>query len=411
MLAGKGVINSAMQTSEKIPQGEIRRRVQNFQSLLAQENLDGAMILQNVDIYYFSGTIQPSMLFIPVEGSPILMVLKNYSRARQESYLDTVVAVQKKNQVPGIIQDLGFGKLAALGLEMDVVPAFLYLWLQDNFPGCHLMDVSKAIRRQRMLKSTYEIDQIKKTAPILDKGYAHLKEIMAVGITELEIDGNLALLARRHGHMGILRMRGWNQEMTYAHVLSGDSGAVVSFLNSPHGGSGTTAAMAQGAGYRRIQENEPIGIDYGVGVSGYVGDQFRTFVIGRLPNELEKAHACAVEILALLADAAQPGMSCSDLYQLAHGKAVGAGLGDFFMGTAEGQVAFIGHGLGLEIDELPIIGPRSTEKLQPGMVVALEPKFVFPGKGVVGLEDDYVMTTGGLERITLTEQTLIRVGV
>jgi len=396
-----------MQISDKVPRQEIQRRVQNFQLFLKQEALDGAMILQNVDIYYFSGTIQPSMLFIPVEGSPVLIVFKNYPRARQESSLNTVITAQNKAQVPQIIKDFGFGKPATLGFEIDVVPAFLYLWLQNAFPGCRLRDVSKAIRQLRMLKSTYEIDQIKKTAPILDKGYNHLKDIMAVGMTELEIDGNLALLARRHGHMGILRMRGWNQEMTYAHVLSGASGSVVSFLNSPHGGSGTTPAMAQGAGFRRIRQNEPIGIDYGVGVNGYLGDQFRTFVIGRLPNELEKAHACAVDILALLVREAQPGMLCSDLYHLAHSKAAKAGLADFFMGTAEGQVEFIGHGLGLEIDELPIIGLHSTDKLQPGMVMALEPKFVFPGKGVVGLEDDYVMTTGGLERITLIEQALI----
>lgn len=398
-----------MQIIDRLPQKEIQRRIRGLQSALAEADLDGAIILQNVDIYYYAGTIQPAVLFIPVEGSAVLIVLKNLPRASLESGLDTVMAARSRNEVPGMIADLGFGTPESLGIEMDVLPTFLYLWLQDNFPKCRFMDISKAIRRQRMIKSPYEIDQIKKTGPILDKGYAHLRGIMAVGMTELEVDGNLALLARRNGHMGILRMRGWNQEMTYAHVLSGDSGSVVSFLNSPHGGSGTTAAMAQGAGFRRIQKSEPIGVDYGVGVNGYVGDQFRTFVIGNLPTEMEKAHAVAVDILTMLAEEARPGMPCAHLYQLARSKAVDAGLGDFFMGTAEGQVEFIGHGLGLEIDELPIIGPRSEEKLQTGMVMALEPKFVFPGKGVVGLEDDYVMTTAGLQRITLTQQSLISI--
>jgi Xaa-Pro aminopeptidase len=125
-----------------------------------------------------------------------------------------------------------------------------------------------------MIKSAYEIEQIKKAAAILHTGYTEIKKIIRAGLTELEIDGHLAMIARREGHMGMMRMRGWNQEMTYAHVLAGDSGSVITFLDSPHGGTGNTPAMAQGAGFRRIKTNEPIGIDYGVAVNGYVGDQF-----------------------------------------------------------------------------------------------------------------------------------------
>jgi Xaa-Pro aminopeptidase len=234
-----------------------------------------------------------------------------------------------------------------------------------------------------------------------------LKEIIREGMTELEIDGHLALIARREGHMGILRMRGWNQEMTYAHVLSGESGATVTFLDSPHGGRGNTPAMAQGASSRKIGRNEPIGIDYGVGINGYLADQFRTYVIGDLPAELMRAHDCSVEIHSLFVKEAKPGVSCSDLYRLALKVAEKAGFGEQFMGHGEGRVRFIGHGLGLEIDEYPVLAPRFDQKLEPGIVIALEPKFVFPGKGVVGLEDDYLVTSTGVERLTLTDQTVI----
>ncbi|HBF42315.1 MAG TPA: hypothetical protein DDW42_01555 [Desulfobacteraceae bacterium] len=227
-------------------------------------------------------------------------------------------------------------------------------------------------------------------------------------MTELEIDGWLGLIARREGHMGILRMRGWNQEMTHAHVLSGKSGSEVSYLNSPHGGTGTTPAVAQGAGNRSIRKNEPIGIDYGVAVNGYTGDQFRTFVIGNLSKTLERAHDCSRDIHCLLVGEAKPGVRCEDLYNLAVDEAASRGYGDFFMGHGEGHVKFVGHGIGLEIDEYPIIAPRSEYKLEVGMVIAIEPKFIFPGKGVVGLEDDYLVTSSGLERITLTDQILMR---
>ena len=388
-----------------VPEEEIRQRIERFQAYLLSRNLQGALLFQNVDRYYFSGTIQSSILFVPAEDRPVLMVQKGYGRARIESPLENLVPIKDRGAIKDVLASF---RLEKAGLELDVLPAYLYLWLQEAFPGCRWEDVSPGIRKLRMIKSPYEIDRIRKAACILHCGYTELAEILHEGMTELEIDGHLALIARREGHMGILRMRGWNQEMTYAHVLSGESGAVVSFLDSPHGGSGSTPAMAQGAGFRKIKKDEPIGVDYGVGIDGYLADQFRTFVIGDLDPELRKAHDCSARIHRLFAETAKPGTSCADLYKPAVEEAAKAGLADFFMGYGEGRVKFIGHGVGLEIDELPLIAPFFDRKLEPGMVIAFEPKFVFPGKGVVGMEDDYLVTQSGMERITLTEQELIR---
>jgi Xaa-Pro dipeptidase len=394
---------------DKVPKPEIEGRIRALQSVLNRENLDAAFILQNVDIYYFSGTLQRSVLFIPREGNPVLVAIKSYQRAKEESPLSNVVPVGKSNGIVPILREYGFTEMGTLGLEMDVLPTNLFLQYQRYFPGSRWVDISPQIRRLRMIKSLYEIEQIKKATAILDKGLKEIRGVICEGMTELEVDGHLALIARREGHMGILRMRGWNQEMTHAHVLAGESGAVVSFCDTPHGGPGNTPAMAQGAGFHRIGRNEPIGIDYGVGVNGYVGDQFRTFVIGSLPEHLEKAHECAATIHDLLTREGKPGISCSELYHMAEAEARSAGYEEFFMGHGEGKVKFIGHGLGLEIDEFPIITPDFPETLKEGMVIALEPKFIFPGLGVVGLEDDYLVTPSGLERLTLTDQTIMTI--
>jgi Xaa-Pro dipeptidase len=393
---------------EKVPPQEIHQRLTRFQTHLAAHDLGGALLFQNVDLFYFSGTIQSSVLFIPAEGDPILMVQKGLQRAKEESSLKTILAVNGKGRLVETLHDRGIQRMEAVGLEMDILPAHLYLWLVESLPQCRFLDVSGIIRRQRMFKSIYETDQIRKAASILHQGFMEIQPFIKEGVSELEIDGRLGLIARREGHMGILRMRGWNQEMTYAHVLSGDSGSVVTFLNSPQGGSGNTPAMAQGASFRRIRKNEPIGIDYGVGVNGYLADQFRTFVIGELPSDLEKAHRCSKEIHELFLREAKAGVACPEFYAMSRDLASRAGLGDYFMGHGEGQVRFIGHGLGLEIDEFPVIAPNFEEELAEGMVLAFEPKFVFPGKGVVGMEDDYVVTSSGVERITLTEQELVR---
>ncbi len=393
--------------TNKVPGLEIENRVIRLQSVIKSMELDGVFIMQNVDIFYFSGTIQTSVLFIPDQGQPVMMALKSIERAKDESPLEQIIPIESRQNIPDVLADLGIGSLRSVGLEIDVLPAYLYLWFRNTFKGCNFVDVSCAIRKVRMIKSLYEIDQIRAAASILHKGFVGIAGIIREGMTELEIDGHLGLIARKEGHMGIMRMRGWNQEMTYAHVLSGDSGSVISFLNSPQGGTGTTPAMAQGAGFRKVRRNEPIEIDYGAGMNGYLADQSRTFVIGKLSKELERAHDCSKHILSCIVQKAKPGILCSELYHLAVEKAAENGYKDVFMGYGEGKVKFIGHGVGLEIDEFPLLAPHFDQELMEGMVIAIEPKFVFPGKGVVGLEDVYLVTGNGLERLTLTEQKLM----
>ena len=394
---------------EKVPKEEIGERSKRFQDILKRRGLDGALILQNVDIFYLTGTIQRSILWVPQEGPPLLMAIKSHQRARDESPLKEVIPIKNRQEIWSVIGKYGHRDTGSIGLELDVLPTSYYLWLQKALPRARWADVSHDIRKLRMIKSPYEVDQIRRATAILDKGLHEIRGLIHEGMTELEVDGYLAYIARREGHMGILRMRGWNQEMTYAHVLSGESGAVISFGDTPAGGVGATPAMAQGAGFRRIRTNEPICIDYGVGINGYLSDQTRTFVLGELPETLQRAHDCSRTIHQVLCGEARPGVSCEHLFRLAEGLAKEAGFEHYFMGHGEGKVKFIGHGIGLEIDEYPILTASFPEMLQEGMVFALEPKFIFPGQGVVGIEDDYLVTASGLERLTLTDQEVMKV--
>lgn len=392
-----------------VPPTEIERRIQNFQKWLLSKEMDGAFILQNVDVYYFTGTAQRSILFVPSIGEPLLMVTKSFWRAQNESPLKQIISLKKKAAVWSILADFGHRTFKRVGLELDVLPAAQYLWFHRELSQTEWVDISPGIRKLRMIKSAYEVNQIRRATALLDKGYRDIQRLIKVGMSELEIDGLLSYLARKEGHMGVMRMRGWNQEMTYAHVLSGESGAAVSCGETPAGGVGNTPAMAQGASGRHVGINEPIYIDYGVAINGYVSDQTRVFVMGKLDETLAKAHACAKEIIETIEADTRPGVFCDQIFEWARKIAANRGLEDHFMGHGEGKVKFIGHGIGLEIDELPVIAPGFKMPLQEGMVFALEPKFVFPGKGIVGIEDDYLVTAGGLERLTLTDQAVIRV--
>ncbi|MFC1871044.1 M24 family metallopeptidase [Chloroflexota bacterium] len=394
---------------ELTPRGEIQSRTTLFQASLRDNGLEWAIITQNADLFYLSGTIQNCYLFVPAEGEPLLAVRGNLDRALQETGLNKVAPLKNIKHSATVLSDFNYTLRGRVGLEMDVLPVKYYFDLCREFPEADFYDVTEIIRKVRMIKSDYEISQIRKGCDILNQVMREAQQSIRPGMTELEVDSFLGALARRLGHQGRLRMRGYNQEMFYAHVLSGETAAIPSFLAAPLGGMGTTPAIAQGASYNTIVENQPIIIDFGVGINGYVTDMTRTFVIGNLPPELQQAYEFTVMVKNFMEEWVIPGRSCSSLYKevlnLVHQK----GYQDSFMGWKEKQVAFVGHGIGLEIDEYPLIAPSFHHEFQRNMVFAFEPKLVFPGKGAVGVEDDYVVTETGVERITTYSDQLLTV--
>ena len=132
----------------------------------------------------------------------------------------------------------------------------------------------------------------------------------------------------------------------------------------------------------------------------------RVFSVGRLSEKAYSAHRTALDIKAAAEVAMRPGLACSELYSLAIGMVEKAGLTDYFMGTRQ-QAKFVGHGIGLEINEPPVLTPRSKDALQPGMIIAFEPKFVIPGVGAVGVENSYLITDTGAEKLTHFEEEII----
>ncbi|MBC8273913.1 MAG: aminopeptidase P family protein [Chloroflexi bacterium] len=394
---------------ECTPQEEILSRIARFQELLQGNDIAGALISQNADLFYFAGTIQPSSLFIPAQGEPVLAVQGNLDRALDESRLGQIVPLKNSHQLDQALSDFNYSIRGRVGLEMDVLPVRHYFVLCQDFPEADFLDISELIRKVRMVKSEYEILQIRKAAEILNQVMGEAQRSIRPGMTELDVESILGALARRLGHQGRLRMRGYNQEMFYAHIFCGKTAALPSFMKTPLGGSGTTPAIAQGASFNTIAENEPLVIDFGVGINGYVTDMTRTFVIGELPQELAKAYSFAKEVKDFMEHWVRPGRYCSLLYEQVIELAHEGGYQDYFMGYKEHQVPFVGHGLGLEIDEYPLIAPNFHQEFQENMVFAFEPKLVFPGVGAIGVEDDYLVTRTGVERLTTYDDQVLTI--
>ena len=248
----------------------------------------------------------------------------------------------------------------------------------------------------RSVKSPYEIDLITRAAGFSDMVAAYARETIRPGMSELELAGLVEGYARKLGHQGIVRMRLWGSEMFYGHLMSGPSAAVPSYLASPTGGAGANPAVAQGSGSSPILPNQPILLDYVFAMNGYISDHTRIFAVGSLPDDLLAAHESMLKLQGVIQKEAKPGVSGGYLYDMAVHLAAEMGYADNFMGADDQRIRFIGHGVGLELDEFPFLAKGQTMPLEQNMVIALEPKLIFPGRGVVGIENTHIVTQQGL---------------
>ncbi len=388
------------------PKAELEQRVAKLQEVLRQSGIEGAVIVQNADLFYFTGTIQRSHLFVPSEGKPLLLVKKNLERAQEESSLEMIIPLDSLKKLKAVLQSHGYGPFKNLGFEMDVLPANQYLHYQKLFAPAEIVDVSPLIRAVRMVKSPYELEILRDVAKLHYEIYSLVKDNLQEGISELELSAIIAAASREKGHSGLMRVRAFNEELFYIHLLSGRN-TVPSYFDGSVGGKGVSPAFAEGSCDKPIGRNEPVLVDFDFVYDGYMLDQTRVFCLGRLPEHLVQAHGAAVDILKELEKMAKPGVPCEKLYHHAMELAGDSGYGKHFLGFPD-QVKFVGHGVGIELDELPVIAHGFSTPLEEGMVFALEPKFVFPD-GAVGVENTYLVTKDGLEKLTVFEEGIIYV--
>lgn len=367
---------------------------------MAAEGIDAALIVQKADLFYFSGAAQDAHLFVPVEGAPHLMVRQSYERAVADSRLEHISEVGRLSDVKaGVIAGCG-GEPRQLGMELDILPVNNCRAYEELFPQTCIVDVSPLVKRVRMIKSPYELEFIREAARLADAMYAEVRNFLREGMPEIELAGLIESYFRSHGHHGLVRVRSFNQEVVYGHLMAGPNLAVPSCAVGPTGGTGTNPSLPQGAGFRPIARHEPIGIDYASAAGAYLSDQTRIFFIGEPPEKFVRIHETALAIQRAIVEKTVSGTRAEELYDLAVMMAREAGLENGFLGWPR-PVSFVGHGFGLELDELPVIGRKSTAVLEPGMVLAFEPKFVLPGEGMIGIENAYVVTEAGAERLTL----------
>jgi Xaa-Pro aminopeptidase len=384
---------------------ESKARIQRLQVELGKQNLDGALITHPIDLFYFSGTRQNGALWIPVDGNAKLMVRKSLSRARIEAEIGDIIPFPSSKIFAAALPD----DIATIGLTFDVLPVQQFNYYQKLLPNVNLRDISTINRELRSIKSDAEIAIMHRGGEQLCNVFAQIPEFLKKGAREVDVAAEFEMRLRKAGGEGYVRMRAFNQELFQGLTVAGKNGCTPGFFDGAVTGHGMSKASPHGASSKTIQENEPVLIDYTGVFEGYILDMTRMFVVGHMPEELNAAFKVSLAIQKAVSAAMLPGAVCSDIFELAWQMADDAGFGGCFMGAPGEQAKFVGHGVGLELDEMPVLARGFDVPLQLNQTIAVEPKFVFQDIGVVGIENTFVVTEGGGGRLTPLDDKLVEI--
>ncbi len=384
------------------PKSELQDRITKLMNLMAKEGIESSLIVHRPDLFYLTGTAQRGYLFLSLERPPLLLIRSFIGRAKEESSLDNIVELPSTKRLPEIIKEyLGRGP-TKLGLELDVMPYKDFCFFRDLFEGVEILDVSPLILEIRKVKSTWEIARMKEVAHLSRMTFEYIIKNIRPNISEVGFAGEFEAFARRHGHAGKLRVRDWLTEGYTFHILSGHATGMVGVLDSPMSGIGTSPAFPCGASLKELRPFEPIMIDLNLMLNGYHFDETRMFALKGMPEGAMRLSMAAIDIQEEVLSIAKVGIPISELYQKAWEVAKRLKVEEEFLGLPGYKTRYIGHGIGVELVEPPILSENSNELLLEGMVFALEPKLVSQKGFGAGVESIFLVRENGAEVLSET---------
>lgn len=380
---------------------ELKLRWNKIQQNMSDVHADGLLICDNVNLYYVSGRIFRGYCYIPVKGEPIFFVRRPLGLNGTQ-----VVYIRKPEEIGEYLQKNGIAFPDKLLLESDSISYSDYKRYETIFIPKEVLNGTALLRRCRSIKTPYEIDLIRRSGELHAKAYETIPSLYRKGMTDVEFSIELEHECRKLGSLGIFRIFGQSMEIFMGSVLAGDNADTPSPYDFAMGGAGLDVSLPVGCNGTVLTEGMSLMVDMGGNFTGYMTDMTRTYAIGSVQELALKAHETSIAIHQAIAAKARPGVAAKDLYELAAEMANDARLSDYFMGHRQ-KAGFIGHGVGIEINEAPVLAPRSRDILAEGMVFALEPKFVIPGTGALGIENTYAVTADGVEKLTVCKEELI----
>ncbi|RHJ81492.1 Xaa-Pro peptidase family protein [Parabacteroides sp. AM08-6] len=381
---------------------DLQLKWSRMQQAMQKINADGCLLSVDVNLYYTTGLIYSGYFYLPAEGEPWFFIKRpNGLKGKNVEY------IRKPEQMAELFASRNIEMPKRLLLEADELTYNDYMRLQTIFNPKETVNATTLMRTIRQIKTPHEIELFRISARQHAKTYSEIPECFHPGITDLEFQYEIERRMRKNGSIGLFRAFGANMDIFMGSILAGENAESPSPFDFALGGNGMDSSCPLGANGTVLKDGTAIMVDMAGNYTAYMTDMTRVFSVGKLTDLAYRAHQTALFIQSEIENLARPGVPCAELYDIAVKIAENEALSPYFMGTKQ-QAKFVGHGIGIQINELPVLTPRSKEVLAPNMVFALEPKFVIPGVGAVGIENSFLVTDTGLEKLTIFKEEIIQ---
>ena len=381
---------------------EADRRLGRVRQAMLDNHISELLISDNANVYYLTGRVFRGFVFISLDiDSPIYFVRRPASLSGGNVY-----AIRKVEEIPAILSSLGLANPTRVALELDTTPYSAVCRVMAAFAMPELQpNGSPVMRAARSVKTPLECDEMRRSGAMQTPVYKNIPSLFREGMTDIELQIEIERELRLRGCLGQFRVSGPEMELFMGNVLTGDNADAPSPYDFAMGGAGLNPSLPVGADGSLVRPGMPVMVDVNGNFTGHMTDMTRTYSYGPISDATAlKAHALSIDICHAVAEAARPGVAAADLYNMAADMVKTAQMEPYFMGHRQ-HAGFIGHGVGIEINEAPVIAPRSRDILAEGNAIALEPKFVIPGIGAVGIENTYLVTDeAAMECITLADE-------
>ena len=378
----------------RVPVSEIEARQNILAKLLQENDIEAALVQNPVDLYYYSGGRQNASLLVKANGESRLFVRRSLSRAKFESGED---------DSPHSVEN--FPRMAEFSDTIGCTPAMQFGELPYTFADKFAnrvgatKDCTSIIHGQREVKSPWEIQMMEDGASVQLDMFEAVTRVGGEGVSEIELVAAAEAVSRAAGFGGNVQMRRFPLQCDRGVIVAGRAGGVPSFFDSAIGGTGPHPMASMGSGFTRIKANEPVLVDLVHLHRGYVVDTTRMFVAGSLSKEWEERLEDMVAVKDVVVDVLDQGLDCSEAWRQGHSLAVELGHSDHLMGMAPDQSKFLGHSVGLQLDESPVVAEGFDRPLPIGGTMAIEPKVVHT-EGSIGSEDTWTRDEEGMRPIT-----------
>ena len=399
----------------RVPVSELESRLETLSIALQEKSLSGAFVQHPVDLYYFSGGRQNATLFVPARGTkasvegggngPVLFVRRSISRAIYEAGEDnSPFEIQPFPRMNNLVDDLrNRGVIKAPALQFGEIPSsFIQRFTDVLSPLGECEDATGIIHGIREIKSDWEVKQMAISATIQAKMFDAVEQNLAEGVSELELVAAAEEVSRRAGFGGNIQMRRYPLQCDRGVIVSGRAGGIPSFFDSAVGGSGPHPLAGMGSGFNKVRANEPILVDLVHVHRGYVVDKTRMFSVGKLSQVWHDRIEHMLDVSDVVVTSLANGDDCSMAWQKGSELAYQLGYEENLMGMKPDQSKFLGHSVGLQLDESPVVAKGFNRPLPVGGTMAIEPKVVYL-EGSIGLEDTWIRDSKGLKSMTSVE--------